>query len=95
MSESGGSAPISGRHSTIDRPDSVNRVIAPISIMAITMAQQANSHSVIAEDSSRGRKTAPSLDRASEDSSLRFDMTAIFGGPSEFASGQFAATGWA
>lgn len=39
----GGNVPMSGRHSTIDRPDSVRRVIAPIMAIANTIAAEKNS----------------------------------------------------
>jgi hypothetical protein len=42
--------PISGFHSTIDKPDSVRRVIAPITAMANTMPQQNSSQNAMARD---------------------------------------------
>src|SRR5512145_2163511 len=44
-SESGGRAPVTGRHSVIDSPDSVSRVTPPITTMAKIIAQQARSQS--------------------------------------------------
>jgi hypothetical protein len=41
VSESGGSAPITGCHSVIDRPDSVSRVAPPTSTIASTSAATA------------------------------------------------------
>tara|TARA_B100000282_G_C31625913_1_gene441574 strand:- start:513 stop:704 length:192 start_codon:yes stop_codon:yes gene_type:complete len=43
----GGNHPKSGRHSTIESPDSVNRVAAPINIMATTIAAQTYSQEAI------------------------------------------------
>ncbi len=44
---SGGSVPIMGRHSTIDRPEPLRRVMAPMIIMQNTAAQQVKSHVTI------------------------------------------------
>src|SRR3546814_12206361 len=41
---SGGRAPLIGAHSMIESPDSVSRVIAPMTAMASTIAQQPSSH---------------------------------------------------
>ena len=41
----GGRVPEIGAHSMIDKPDSVSRVIAPITAMARIMAAQTSSHS--------------------------------------------------
>ena len=43
-SDNGGSQPVTGRHSTIDRPDSVSRVRAPITIMKKIMPATTISH---------------------------------------------------
>ena len=47
-SEKGGRTPMKGRHSTIDRPDSVSLVIAPISIISATISATARSQARIA-----------------------------------------------
>src|SRR6516164_8994933 len=47
-SESGGMTPVTGRHSTIERPDSVSRVAPPTSTSAMTSAATAQSQSRIA-----------------------------------------------
>src|SRR5262245_7639075 len=47
-SVSGGMTPVTGRHSTIDRPDSVSRVVPPTSTSAMTSAATAQSQSRIA-----------------------------------------------
>jgi hypothetical protein len=57
VSDNGGRIPISGFHSTMDRPDSVSRVTAPITAMAKTMAQQASSQTAMA----RGEPVASRL----------------------------------
>jgi len=41
---SGGSVPVTGFHSTIDRPDSVSRVAPPTSTISAISAATANSH---------------------------------------------------
>src|SRR5215472_14211537 len=46
--DSGGKVPVTGCHSTIDRPDSVSRVAPPTSTMATMSAAIATSHSRIA-----------------------------------------------
>src|SRR5258707_13732393 len=38
-------APVTGRHSVIDSPDSVRRVMPPITTIATIIAQHTNSHS--------------------------------------------------
>src|SRR5262252_6801156 len=43
-SESGGTTPITGFHSVIDRPESVSRVIPPTTTIRKIIAQQAKSH---------------------------------------------------
>jgi hypothetical protein len=46
--DSGGRAPISGFHSTMDSPEWVRRVTPPTTMVTKTMAQQANSHQATA-----------------------------------------------
>jgi hypothetical protein len=47
---SGGSVPVTGFHSTIDRPDSVSRVAPPTTMVANTSAATASSHRRTARD---------------------------------------------
>ena len=48
LSDSGGSAPVIGFHSVIDRPDSVSRVAPPTTSVRKIIAATAQSHSRIA-----------------------------------------------
>ena len=50
--DKGGSQPINGRHSTMERPDSVNRVTPPMTVIAPTSPATTNSQVAI---SRRGR----------------------------------------
>jgi hypothetical protein len=45
---SGGSVPVTGFHSTIDKPDSVSRVAPPTSTMIAIRAATENSHHLTA-----------------------------------------------
>src|SRR5581483_1538346 len=45
FSDSGGRTPVTGFHSTIDRPDSVNRVAPPTTSVATIIAAETRSHS--------------------------------------------------
>src|SRR5882724_10170354 len=47
-SDSGGTTPVTGCHSVIDRPDRVSRVMPPITTIAKISAQQPNSHNATA-----------------------------------------------
>src|SRR5579884_4312936 len=42
--DNGGTMPVTGRHSVIDSPDRVRRVIPPITTIRKIIAQQPNSH---------------------------------------------------
>src|SRR5690349_4392178 len=58
----GGSTPVTGCHSVMERPDSVRRVMPPITTIKNIMAQQARSHqaigrSVAARDGAAERTT--------------------------------------
>ena len=57
----GGSAPVSGRHSVIDRPESVSRVSPPTAIIAATSAKQ---HRSARPGSRRARRRAAGVDHA-------------------------------
>ena len=46
----GGTAPMIGFHSVIDRPEPVSRVMPPMTTMANTMAAQTNSQTATALD---------------------------------------------
>src|ERR1700676_1453524 len=54
--ESGGTMPIRGGHSVIDRPDMVNRVTPPITTMTKIMPQHANSQIAIGKLSRPGAR---------------------------------------
>src|SRR5436305_8364393 len=43
--DNGGTTPVTGCHSVIDRPERVSRVMPPITTIAKIIAQQPNSHS--------------------------------------------------
>ncbi len=47
---SGGKAPVTGRHSVIDRPDPVRRVEPPSTTIANTRAATAKSHTATGRD---------------------------------------------
>ncbi len=51
--DSGGRAPVTGRHSVIDRPEPVSRVAPPTITMAMIMAATTNSQRATAWDRSR------------------------------------------
>ncbi len=53
-SERGGSAPMIGCHSVIDRPAWVRRVMPPTTMIANRSAQQASSHAAIARSDAEG-----------------------------------------
>ena len=60
----GGSQPVTGRHSTIDRPDSVSRVSAPSTIMKKIMpATTISQLRTEAGDGLHGRRTMREADR--------------------------------
>ena len=50
----GGSAPVTGFHSVIDRPEPVSRVAPPSAIMAATMTNRTTSQTRIAPRAPRG-----------------------------------------
>ena len=55
---SGGSAPVTGRHSVIDRPDSVSRVRPPTRIIATISTKRTASQTAMPRRSRRGRRAA-------------------------------------
>src|SRR5258708_913057 len=59
-SPSGGTAPVTGFHSTIESPDSVSRVAPPTSTMANTSEATHHSHTPTARDTSAGLRVPAS-----------------------------------